>query len=208
MEIPYFTACYRGDVYAWNPCYYIRIDTTTFDRKPEGGRDAPGISTRIMREPFDPWDVVEIARMLSRGCSVLPMDFTDGKRSPKNWRAQQLFFIDIDNDDETLAMFPDGLREADAVERAFENDLPLVIAYQSFSGTESANFDTIAKDEPVGSERYRLVFASNHLITDRAEAQRFMAGLMDIYPEADECSKDMNRLFYGTDKSVYVLQDI
>lgn len=205
MDIPYFTACYRGESFTCNPCYYVRIDEVPFSSKPDSGRDAPGISSRVMKAPFALWDVDEIARRLSLGCSVLPMDFTDGRRSPGSWKAQQLFFVDIDNDTDTLQEFPEGLREADAVERAFGDGLPLVLAYQSFNGTEHACFDTIAEDEPVESERFRLVFASNHLITDKGEAQRFMACLRSTYPEADRCSWELNRIFYGTDKGVYSL---
>lgn len=116
-----------------------------------------------------------------------------GQPEKTDWRAQRLFFVDVDND-EKRGYAPIG--EWDAVLRAYSYDLPIVMSYQTFSGTD------IAAD-PEG-QRFRLVFAAPETLADRARAEAFASGLLAAYPEADQSSDQLERMFYGTDKEVSV----
>lgn len=181
--------------------FSVRVDTTSFKTKPDKDADAGPISVRISQAPFREYSATAIARLLAQGCTICPADFADGKRSPDNWRAQQLWLVDIDNDEDALVRCGHGLREVDAVERAEAMGLPLLMAYQSFSGTSQANVARAA-DGDVSAERYRIVFAKRELVTDREEAEAFGAMLLHAYPEADSTTVQLNRMFYGTDKEV------
>lgn len=135
----------------------------------------------------------EMARAASGGSTLLPAMMIGDNRKKTDWRAQRLFFVDVDND-EKRGYAPIG--EWDAVLRAYSYDLPIVMSYQTFSGTD------IAAD-PEG-QRFRLVFAAPETLADRARAEAFASGLLAAYPEADQSSDQLERMFYGTDKEVSV----
>ena len=164
------------------------VDPVEFPKKPE--RDG-GVTPRIVRpECLVTVTLPELAAMISRGRTVLP-GVCDGRRRAEDWKAQELFFIDVDNDEAMVARGHRPLDVTDAVQRAFECGLPLALSYESFSSTKER-------------QRYRLAFLAPSIIRDRDEATRFLRGLLAAYPEADPSCKDLSRLFFGTDKEVCV----
>lgn len=202
MAAPYGAAYWRGEYCELAPLFYARIDETPFDGKPDRAAQ-PGINHRIMRAPYTLWGIGGIAAHISRGCTVCPADFTGERRALADWCGQQLWCIDVDNDAESLERCPRGLTEYDAVQRAKRKRLPLVLAYQSFNGSPDAT-PLEPSGLPVNEERYRLVFASEEPITDMGEAEAFGAFLLGMYPEADQSTVEPNRMFYGTDKEVWI----
>ena len=203
MAALHSVAYWRGERYDFAPPFYARIDETPFTEKPKGGAALSGINSRIMGAGWHQWEIYRIAELISLGCTVCPADFTGGRRALDDWRAQQLWCIDVDNDAESLQRCPRGLTEYDAVERAKKKRLPLVLAYQSFNGSPDAN-PLEPSGLPIAEERYRLIFASEEPITDRGEAEAFGAFLLGMYPEADQSTVELNRMFYGTDKEVWI----
>lgn len=181
-----FTDGAGGDTGEFPVC----IDAGRYAAKPKGP-ETGRISIRIVSCAFHA-TACEIARAVSEGRTILP-GLCVGRRNGAHWEMQRLFFVDVDND-ESRGYAPLG--EWDAVFRAFQYDLPIVMSYQTFSGTD------IAAD-PEG-QRFRLVFAAPETIADRARAEAFASGLLAAYPEADQSSDQLERMFYGTDKEVSV----
>lgn len=182
-----FTDGAGGDTGEFPVC----IDAGRYAAKPDGP-EVGRISNRIASCAFHA-TACEIARAASEGRTLLPAMMIGDTRKKTNWRAQRLFFVDVDND-EKRGYAPIG--EWDAVLRAYSYDLPIVMSYQTFSGTG------IAAD-PEG-QRFRLVFAAPETLADRARAEAFASGLLAAYPEADQSSDQLERMFYGTDKEVSV----
>ncbi|MGO5250918.1 hypothetical protein ACTQ2Q_06140 [Atopobiaceae bacterium LCP21S3_F11] len=173
-----------------NTHYFCKVDRRTHTHKPSGA-EVGAISARLDGEQFQGWRLDHLARDISKGCTILPSKH-EGKRAPETWAAQQLFFIDVDND------CRDGhgyLSERDAVMTSKALRLPLALSYQTFSSERTA-------DNPNGRERFRLVFALDEPTRDREEAERLMDVLRCAFPDADSSTTQLNRLFYGTDKEV------
>lgn len=157
--------------------------------------DAGRITHEIMRE--DRCYTISLERLavaISKGFCILP-GICEGKRTPGTWQAQQLWFVDIDNDPAAIERTGAPLCIVDGVERCFQYGLPLVLSYESFSSDP----DPMAPDE---KHRYRLVFALDEPITDKAKAEQYGRMLLSVFPEADQTCTELNRLFYGTDKEV------
>lgn len=158
-------------------------------------REFARISSEIIRsDRLYTVSLERLAAAISMGYPVLP-GICESKRKPEYWVKQQLFFVDIDND-EAMLKRTGGLPfldMVDAVQRAFTYELPLVLSYESFNSPPPGS------DKP---QRYRLVFAKDKLIEDKAEAVAYGESLLAAFPEADPSCIELNRLFLGTDKEV------
>lgn len=163
------------------PSVLATIEGTTHKAKPKGGEVA-AVSMELDRMRPQTVTPDGLARAISQGRAVLPSVHA-GRRSPDTWEAQQLFFVDVDNERGRALPF------IDAVGRASALNLPLLLSYESFSSTEER-------------ERYRLVFCFNEPVRDRGEAERIARGLRGTYPERDRSTTQLNRFFFGTDREV------
>lgn len=152
------------------------------------------ISNAISKCPFKPYTLAELAKAISMGCSVLPAD-CGGTRKKEAWKAQQLWFVDVDNDAAMQARGYKPLEYTRAVERCAALNLPLVMSYETFSSSTPDNPDPAA-------QRYRLVFAKDEVVTDQQEAEQFAAMLLLAFPECDQSTTQANRYFLGTEKEV------
>lgn len=171
----------------------ICIDQERFNAKPDGAQIAQ-VSKRIASCSFMA-TACEVARAASEGKTLLAGIF-DGNRDDAHWRRQRLFLVDIDNDGAQAERGYSPLGEYEAVFRAYSYGLPIVMSYQTFGGT--------AMDADPGAQRFRLAFAAPSTIDDRARAEAFARGLLAAYPEADQSTAQLARMFYGTDKEVSV----
>ncbi|MCF7944342.1 MAG: DEAD/DEAH box helicase family protein [Spirochaetia bacterium] len=114
-----------------------------------------------------------------KGYTVCPAVFSSEKAQNKYWKAQQLFFIDIDH----------GLSFQDAIERCKKYQVLPVFAYTTFSDVDET--------------RYRLVFYHWESITDRHVHQLILKAFLFLFPEADKSCKDLSRKFYGGKNLLY-----
>lgn len=169
----------------------VALDSTPHGAKPEG-REVAAISRRVespraaRRVPLS-----EVARVLSVGGTALPGIHGGGRRKG-NWRAQQLWFLDVDND---APLYPPlGMLEACERARRSIGTAPAIM-YQSYSAPGAGG---------AGPERFRLVFALPEPTERPGEAEAFGRRLLATYPEADQSTVQGNRLFYGTRWEVYV----
>lgn len=172
------------------------IEDTMHTSKPTKAEVA-SISQSIERCDFEAWTLEDLAKALSVGCTALPA-YCGGTRKLDMWQAQQLWFIDIDNDPAAAAKGYAPLEYTEAIRRCAIWGLPLVMSYETFSSAPSPT-------DPAG-QRYRLVFAREEVETDRAKAVGFGEALLSAFPECDSTTAQPNRLFYGTDKEVIVWQ--
>lgn len=172
----------------------IMLDGEALDAKPDGAQVA-AISKRIASAGGVMETTAGLARALSMGQTVQP-GICEGGRKDADWERQRLYFVDVDNDAAQDARGWRPLGEYDAVYRAYAYGMPLLMSYQTFSGTD------MARDPDV--QRYRLVFAAPSTIADRDAAAEFSSAVLAAYPEADRSSSQLARMFYGTDKEVSV----
>lgn len=106
----------------------------------------------------------------------------------------QVFAVDIDNEDKGQNPLQPGdegyLDPLDALQRAYDNDLPPVCLYFTFS----------AKPE---HPKFRIVFAMENVLSTEEEAKRAVLWLMGHYPECDPACKNINRIFLGSQGEVW-----
>lgn len=171
------------------------IEDTMHTSKPTKAEVA-SISQSIERCDFEAWSLEDLAKALSVGCTALPA-YCGGTRKLDMWQAQQLWFVDVDNDPAMIAKGFAPLGYTYAVERCNTLGLPLVMSYETFSS--SPTFDP----DPA-KQRFRLVFALDYIEQDKAKAEAFGSALLAAFPESDPTTAQPNRLFFGTNKEVNV----
>lgn len=163
----------------------LNIDNVRFTRKPTGEecgalRNRLGRSDSIMS--VTPEELIEC---IENGQTFTPafMAGTDGR----SWISQQVFCIDIDNDGEEKY-------EVEEITSKLEQDYSLYpyFIYHSFSSSENW-------------PKFRIVFILDRPVTDKAEALDYNRRLLSIFVKefpgaADEKTKDLARLFFGSVK--------
>ena len=107
------------------------------------------------------------------GYTFCPATFKDGKRRRENFEQLQLLVLDFDG----------GVTFEKVIKRAEEYELPMLFAY-----------DTLTS---VNHDKFRVVFLNNASISDMRIAGAMLQALTTIFPEADPCSKDISRMYYG-----------
>lgn len=165
------------------------IDHQTYSIKPT---DSWRIQNAKKAGHAEDYTLEQIAEAIGRGQTVTPAAYhTIPNPTEKNPDAvsfvcdeKQLFFLDFDEGD----TFP----SKSAFQRCAEKGIFPAFWYRSFSSTEQ-------------KEKYRLCFLCDEPITDEGKAHRIQRGLMEIFPQSDRACKDLCRLFYGTNKGVFIL---
>ena len=107
----------------------VHIDPKGYDEKPSG-KEIGGIKSRLQKGTRPSLVTLEeLVQKIRTGHSISP-GIMDGM-SAKDWKEQQLFMVDIDNEE-------DGpiLRIKDARVICRDNGLPLAFCYQTFSYTK------------------------------------------------------------------------
>lgn len=149
------------------------------------------VSKQLEQCEYKEHTVAELAAALSLGCTVLPAH-CEGARKAANWKEQQLWFLDIDNDDAQAARGYFPLTELEAVRRCQIVNAPCIMTYESFNSAPSA-------------PRFRLIFRKGDAPeVDKVAAQMYAGDLFAVLPEVDTSTFDLNRLFFGTDKEVNI----
>ena len=174
----------------------VLLDLTEHTAKPKSSEVGEISRSLVSPSSLRCIDMETLAQALSRGCTICG-GICRGERKNESWESQQLWCIDIDNDAATRERGYDPLPYEDAVCRAFQLGLPLVISYLTFSGNEDPTC-------PPEEQRYRLIFRRDTETRDKSIAAGYGAALLAAYPEADQSTVQPNRLFYGTDKEVVV----
>ena len=165
----------------------VHIDPKGYDEKPSG-KEIGGIKSRLQKGTRPSLVTLEeLVQKIRTGHSISP-GIMEGM-SAKNWKEQQLFMVDIDNEE-------DGpiLRIKDARAICHDNGLPLAFCYQTFSYT---------KEHP----KFRLAFVMDKPITDAGMRKHIMETLVNLFPQSDKSCVNADRIFHGTNKSAKLFNE-
>lgn len=152
----------------------IMLDTTQYTQKPQGN-EVGKIQNRL--KPVN-ITIPKLAQYLIAGCSFKPA-FLNGKKE-KDWISQQIFCLDFD-ENTTIQTELDRCKQL--------NILP-AFGYTSFSHTEQHH-------------KFRLVFVSDHIITDYNTAKQVQLILMQLFNTCDEQCSNLSRLYFGGKQLIY-----
>ena len=165
----------------------VHIDPKGYKQKPIG-KEIGGIKARLQKDTSPSLVTVkELVREIGTGHSISP-GIMDGMYA-KDWREQQLFLVDIDNEeDEPL------LRPKDAKKICQEYGISPAFYYQTFSYT---------KDKP----KFRIAFIMDSPVFDESIRRRIIETLVEIFPQSDKSCVNADRIFHGTNKRVTLLSE-
>ena len=165
----------------------VHIDPKGYDEKPSG-KEIGGIKSRLQKGTSPSLVTLEeLVQKIRTGHSISP-GIMDGM-SAKDWQEQQLFLVDIDNEEEGPIL---RIKDARAICR--DNGLPLAFCYQTFSYT---------KEHP----KFRLAFVMDKPIKDASMREHIMETLVNIFPQSDKSCVNADRIFHGTNKSAKLLNE-
>ena len=163
----------------------VHIDPKGYDEKPSG-KEIGGIKSRLQKDNSPSLVTLEeLVRKIENGHAISPGIM--GGMSAKDWMEQQLFLVDIDNEEEGPQL---NIKDAKAICR--DNNLPLAFYYQTFSH---------AKEHP----KFRLAFVMDKPVTDENMRKYIMETLVNLFPQSDKSCVNADRIFHGTNKYVKLL---
>lgn len=144
---------------------------------------------RLSEQPPTAFTLESFAEKITQGYSFTPAVLIGGSKA-ENWQYQQVFGIDIDNEDKNVKGTHDKTRAADplTVERVLnrcnEWGIKPALIYETFSSTPEW-------------QKFRVLFIGGTAITDKQQAVNILKSLMEIFPECDQSCKNLDRLFFG-----------
>ncbi|MBP1546179.1 MAG: hypothetical protein J6A37_06225 [Oscillospiraceae bacterium] len=173
----------------------LQLDTVSYTAKPKGAEIA-GIKTRLCSSAPQTVTLQQFSEGIVHGHSFTPAVLVGGAKT-ENWQSQQLFCLDIDNEDKSIAgkhnkqRSPEPLTVDNVLSRCSSWGLSPALIYETFSSS------TYWK-------KFRIVFISEANITDRQTAEKVQLGIMELFPECDRACKNADRLFFGGKNVLYI----
>lgn len=172
--------------------FTLQTDSVSYKHKPKN--NVSEIKPRIASSAAVSITLDELERRILSGISYTPGVLSGGSKA-ENWTCQQIFCIDIDNEDKTA---PKGEK------RQSEN--PLDVA-EVLKRCESWNISPALIYETFSSKpewlKFRIVFIGSEVITDGEKRDLIQLGLQEIFPECDSSCKNRDRLFFGGKNTLY-----
>ena len=161
------------------------IDPMGYDKKPSG-KEIGGIKSRLQKNASPSLVTLEeLVQKIATGHSISPGIMSG--MSSKDWTEQQLFLVDIDNEEDEPIL---RMKDAKAICR--DNGLSLAFYYQTFSCT---------KEHP----KFRLAFVMDKPVTDKDMRKHIMETLVNLFPQSDKSCVNADRIFHGTNKIAKLL---
>lgn len=151
----------------------LSVDTHCIKNTLKDNIPYSAISKTIAQCPRE-LSIEEIAEVIKEGYTICSPVFRNGDKKKENIIEMQLFILDFDDKDNPL-------RYDDALKRAADYDLPVVISYETKS---SVNFS-----------RYRLIFLYDEPVRDIGMMNIINQLLLHIFPEADQSTSDLSKMF-------------
>lgn len=172
----------------------IQIDSVSFNGKPKGV-DVSKIKPRLAGMKPIKINIKQLANAIIEGKSFSPAVLRGGAKAD-NWHSQQVFCIDIDNEDKTAPkgekrQSPNPLTLDEVFKRCNEWNVKPALIYETFSSSERWL-------------KFRIVFIANKIISDSSERDNIQFALMEIFPECDTSCKNRDRLFFGGKSTLYI----
>ncbi len=177
--------------------FIVQLDNAKFKQKPKGRE--PAIRDRLSRTPESNVSLSEFSNAVISGRTFSPGILSGGGKA-ENWIKQQIFCIDVDNEDKKA---PEGekrqaenpLSIGDALQKCQNNGIEPALIYETFSSTEYWL-------------KFRIVFVSPQIITDPYKRDYIQKALMDIFPECDAKCGDRARIFFGGKKILHYNENV
>lgn len=184
--------------------FTLQTDSVSYKHKPKN--NVSEIKPRIANSAAVSITLDELERRILSGITYTPGVLSGGSKA-ENWKCQQIFCIDIDNEDKTA---PKGekrqsehpLDVAEVLKRCENWDILPALIYETFSSSPEWL-------------KFRIVFIGSEVITDGEKRDIIQLGLQEIFPECDSSCKNRDRLFFGgkntlykNEKAVYSFDDI
>ena len=163
----------------------VMVDPVAFEEKPNT-KQIGRIKPRLLSEGVSRLTVRQIIARIKAGHTICP-GVLDGGTKASNWKSQQLFMVDIDNNADLPYLTPET-----AVKICEDKGLPLAFYYFSFSHSES-------------KPKFRLCFFTDEVITDEITRKNIIQTLISYFPQSDRSCRNADRFFYGTNKEVRIL---
>lgn len=156
----------------------VGIDRVAYKEKPT--REIPIIRKRVMSG----WTTMDIAALAdlvgNEGHAFVPGHLIGGI-SESNCVGMQTFVLDFD----------DGISFVKIQERCNYYNLPIALAYHTYSSTEDG-------------ERFRVVFVHKTYIDDVFVIKTVIGMFHKIFPECDSSCKNLDRMFLGGKGLIYL----
>lgn len=164
----------------------VQVDSKAYAYKPEG-KEIGGIKSRTQKSEAKNLTIEEIATEIEQGKSFSPGILEDGLGA-SNWKEQQIFGIDIDNNDETLPI----LTPKEAIKICKDNGMLPALCYKTFSDIEV-------------KPKFRFMFKLNEPLKDKSKRLLVASTLVALFPQADKSCVNADRIFFGTNRKVKIL---
>lgn len=165
----------------------VHIDSKGYTQKPSS-KEVGGIKIRLQKDTRPSLVTVEeLVQKIETGHSISPGIM--GGMSAIDWKEQQLFLVDIDNEEDEPILRPN-----DAKRICHEYGLSPAFYYQTFSH---------CKEKP----KFRIAFIMDSPVIEEAIRKRIIETLVDIFPQSDKSCVNADRIFHGTNKRVTLLSE-
>ena len=165
----------------------VHIDTKGYMEKPTG-KEVGRIKIRLQKNTSPSIVTVEeLIQKIRTGHSISP-GIMEGM-STKDWKEQQLFLVDIDNEEDGPILY-----FKDAKRICAKHGLSPAFIYQTFN---------YCKEKP----KFRIAFIMDTPVTDEAVRKRIIETLVKLFPQSDKSCVNADRIFHGTNKRVILLNE-
>lgn len=178
----------------------LQTDSVSYKHKPNHN-DISAIKPRLSASKPVNLTLKELEQRILSGITYTPAILKGGSKA-ENWQYQQVFCIDIDNEDKNASKPKKGekavkkqsktpLDVSEVLKRCESWNITPALIYETFSSTP----DWL---------KFRIVFISNQIITDGVKRDLIQLGLQEIFPECDSTCKNRDRLFFGGKNTLYI----
>lgn len=177
-----------SEYYEEKNTFELHVDSVGYVEKPDGIQNQ--IRRRTQSKPAQRFTVNKLIEDLTHGHTV-SLGVMKGGLKSKNWYCQQVFFIDIDNDNINYPQM--SVDDALEICKKKYNINPTFIYFTYSHSAYKAKFRIcFILDKPIYTEYQRFLI---------------MQTLNSIFVQSDKACKDATRLHYGTNKKEFPYRD-
>ena len=164
----------------------LQFDNKYYINKPSGSEIAK-IKYRIQNGEVYYVTLEKFKYAIEKGVAFSPGILKGGLKA-ENWTQQQVFAIDIDNENQEAEI----LTIDKVLSMCSEYGIKPSMYYESYSHT-------------VLKPRFRLIFVMDEIITIEEQRRNIIETLVSLFPQADQSCTNADRIFFGTNKEVKIL---
>ena len=165
--------------------YLIQIDNKSCKQKPNGSVIGQ-IKKRVQGSEPKLVTLEQLKRIIESGVTFSPGILKGGLKA-ENWVQQQIFCVDIDNDEDNIPI----MSISEALQICEKHKIEPLLYYPSFSDTT---------EKP----KFRLIFAMDEIITNPSKRAFIAQTMVSLIPQPDKSCVNADRIFFGTDKEVKI----